>query len=262
LPGERGTAYFPYQHILSQNPEAIMQSVSIECVLSWSNLTLFFSLPFRPAGRKNIFYNGHCAVCLDGLVYQVYNPQLLKSNFLFSVMPVGDWLFGEGKKWVERDPSSPKFRHVYLYKTCETKRTVVYAAGIKADGNTIASIKRRFEKEDAWFKAGRTRYDFLRNNCSSIIANGLVRIGILRPGPQNLIPALMFKRFAADPNLTGLVRIGKVAAHDECRFWLHRFCIGLPGLNPEKTMDKWVAERAAPAYRLHCGVNQSRIHPR
>ena len=110
-----------------------MQQNSIDRVLASSNLTLFFSLPFRPAGRKNIFYNGHCAVGLDSKVYQVYNPQLLKSNFLFSVMPVGDWLFGEGKKWVERDPSSPKFRHVYLYKTCETRRTVVYAAGIRAD---------------------------------------------------------------------------------------------------------------------------------
>ena len=136
---------------------------------------------------------------------------------------------------------------MYLYKTCETRRTVVYAAGIRADETTVGSIRRRFDEEDERFRAGRTRYDFVRNNCSSIIANGLARFDMLRPGLQNLVPALLFKRFAADPNLTGLVRIGKVAAYDTGRFGLHRFCIGLPGLSPEKTMDRWVVEKAAAA---------------
>ncbi|HMD68723.1 MAG TPA: hypothetical protein VKF42_07560 [Chitinivibrionales bacterium] len=222
-----------------------MQQSSIERVLASTNLTLFFSLPFRPASRRNAFYNGHVAVGLEGQVYQVYNPQLLKSDFLFSVMPVGDWLFGEGKKWVERDPSSPKFRHVYLYKTCETRRTVVYAAGIRADKDAVASIRRRFDEEDERFRSGRTRYSFIRNNCSSIIANGLVRIGIVRPGLQNLIPALLFKRFAANPDLESIVRVGKVAAYEAGKFGLHRFCIGLMGLDPEKTMDRWVEKMAA-----------------
>jgi hypothetical protein len=223
-----------------------MPANSLDHVLASSNLTLFFSLPFRPACRKNVFYNGHCAVCLDGQVYQVYNPKLLKSNFLFSVMPVADWLFGEGTKWVERDPSSPKFRHVYLYKTCESNRTAVYAAGVSVNAKTVDAIKNSFIEEDERFRSGAAAYDFIRNNCSSIIAAGLVRIGILKPGPQNLVPAMLFKRFAANPALANNIRIGKVAAYDTARFGLHRFCIGLWGLDPEKTMDRWLAEKTAP----------------
>jgi hypothetical protein len=48
---------------------------TIERVLSSSNLILFFSLPFRPVGKRNVFYNGHIALGLEGMVYQVYNPK-------------------------------------------------------------------------------------------------------------------------------------------------------------------------------------------
>ncbi len=230
-----------------------MQQSPIERVLASTNLTLFFSLPFRPAARRNAFYNGHIAVGLQGQVYQVYNPQLLKSSFLFSVMPVADWLFGKGGKWVERDPSSPKFRHVYLYKTCETRRTVVYAAGIRASETMVTAIRTVFDDEDRRFRTGGIRYDFLRSNCSSIIASGLVRCGLLGTGPANLVPALLFKRFVA-----------RCRPHMPCSHWkrrrrltrsfsLHRFCIGLWGMRPRKawTIGSWKRPRPHHSSTVH-----------
>jgi hypothetical protein len=58
---------------------------TIERVLSSSNLILFFSLPFRPVGKRNVFYNGHTALGLEGVVYQVYNPKcnVRASSFLY-----------------------------------------------------------------------------------------------------------------------------------------------------------------------------------
>jgi hypothetical protein len=148
-----------------------MSKASIENVLSSANLILFFSLPFRPAGKRNLFYNGHIALGLEDTVYQVYNPRLLKSDFLFSVMPVREWLFGKGGKWVERDPGSPCFKHVYLYGKSESRRTVVYWAGCKVDTRIIASLREQFMKEDVRYKIGCGSYDLLRNNCSSLIAS-------------------------------------------------------------------------------------------
>jgi|WetSurMetagenome_2_1015567.scaffolds.fasta_scaffold00334_4 hypothetical protein len=221
------------------NPYSLIQ------VLSSSNLTLFFSLPFRPAGKRNAFYNGHIALALNGTVYQIYNPGLLKTDFLFSIMPVSAWLFDEGETWVDRDPSSPCFRHVHLYKTSETKRTAVYAAGIQASQAIVESVSRKFHDEDERFRCGAVRYDFIRNNCSSIIADALVRCGVLRPGPGNLVPALLFKKFAADKISRREISLGKIAVHDRKRFALHRFCIGLWGTNPQDLMDKWLERRIA-----------------
>ena len=64
-----------------------------------SVLTLFFSLPFHQAGKRNLFFTGHIALGLNGIVYQVYNPGLLKTDFLFSIMPLNEWLHGEGNGW-------------------------------------------------------------------------------------------------------------------------------------------------------------------
>ena len=83
-----------------------------------SNLVLFFSLPFKPAGRRNLSATTQ-PWGLKGVVYQAYDPRLLRTDFLFSVMPLEDWLLGAGGLWVERDPESAQFRHVCLYQTCK-----------------------------------------------------------------------------------------------------------------------------------------------
>lgn len=217
-----------------------MSKDSIEHILSSSNLILFFSLPFRPAGKRNLFYNGHIALGLEGLVYQVYNPRLLRSDFLFSVMPVRDWLFGKGGKWVERDPDSPCFRHVYLYGKSESRRTVVYGAGCKVDTRIIASLREQFMKEDDRYKIGRGSYDLLRNNCSSLIAGSMSKVGLIFPAPFNIIPVLFFKRFILNNLRTKKISVGKISAFDGAAFTLHRYCFGMRGMYPEHIMDRWV----------------------
>ena len=112
------------------------------------NLFLFFSLPFKPRGKVNFFFNGHVALALDGTVYHIVNPTLLHTDFLFSIMPVDSWLFGGGGRWVERNPSSPAYRHVYLYKRSESTRTVVYAAGVVAAPSVVGAIRNRLLGED------------------------------------------------------------------------------------------------------------------
>ena len=39
---------------------------SAERTLGASNLVLFFSLPFRPSGRRNLFLTGHIALGVEG----------------------------------------------------------------------------------------------------------------------------------------------------------------------------------------------------
>ena len=181
-------------------------------------------------------------------------------------MPVADWLFGKGGKWVERDPSSPKFRHVYLYKTCETRRTVVYAAGIRASETMVTAIRTVFDDEDRRFRTGGIRYDFLRSNCSSIIASGLVRCGLLGTGPANLVPALLFKKFVARCRPHMPLAVGRTAPPDLRRFSLHRFCIGLWGMHPQESMDHWLLNAVAPtkycaAPERSIGINRNRYEP-
>ncbi len=75
-------------------------------------MTLFFSLPFEPIGHKNAFCSGHVALALADVVYQVFDPDLLHAPFLFSMMPLTDWLYARGRTWVDRNPSSPLYTHV------------------------------------------------------------------------------------------------------------------------------------------------------
>jgi hypothetical protein len=221
-----------------------MTTTSVERILASSNLVLFFSLPFRPVGKKNVFYNGHIALCLNDLVYQVYNPQLLKSRFLFSVMPVAKWLFGRGGKWVERDPASPQFRHVYLYGKSESVRTVVYCAGTTVEDSIVCALKRKFTEDDIGFGQGLFTYGFFNNNCSTLIASALNAQKLVAPSPLNSIPVCFFKRFVLDRKRASGVTVEKITLYDREAFTLHRFCVGMWG-NPQKKMDRWIITEAA-----------------
>jgi hypothetical protein len=223
-----------------------MMATPFKSIIDSSNLTLFFSLPFRPAGKKNFFFNGHIAVGLDNIVYQIYNPQLLKSEFLFSKMPLDLWLFGAGGKWVERDSQSPCFRHVYLYGKCESVRTVIYCAGATVKKAAISALETRFYKEDERFLSGQLSYNFFRNNCSTFIARALCEEKIVPHHPFNTIPVFFFKQFIRSFQGGPCALVGKVAKFDSAAFRLRRFCIGMKGLNPQKSMDRWISAFKPP----------------
>lgn len=210
----------------------------MQTLLATSNLVLFFSLPFKPVGKVNFFFNGHIACALDGTVYQIVNPYLLKTDFLISIMPTQSWLFGVGGKWIDRDPASPGYRHVYLYRTCESTRTVVYGAGLSLERTRVDSIRDRFLSEDRRFRNGATRYNFFRYNCSSIIADALCDSGLAGTDPLNAVPSIFFRRFAMRHR--GEAAIACTDRYDRARFAVRRLCFGLRG-NPQRTMVRWAA---------------------
>jgi len=217
---------------------------SAQHALGLSNLVLFFSFPFKPAGRRNLFLNGHIALGMEGTVYQVYDPKLLKADFLFSRMPWRDWLFGKGGAWVDRDPFSPRFTHVYLYGKCESKRTVVYYAGIEVESSMLKQIKARISEEERRFRRDDLTFNILGSNCSSMIAAALGSVGLVAASALNRVPVRLFKDFVRKNTRESDVRVGKVAAYDESRFELHRYCVGTGIMHPEKAVDGWVAATA------------------
>jgi hypothetical protein len=224
-------------------PDAIfMTADSIQPRLGPSDIVLFFSLPFRPAGRRNIFFNGHIALGIGDSVYQVFNPRLLKADFLFSVMPIDDWLFGGTGKWVERDPSSPNYRHVHLYGTGESRRTVVYYARRTIGAAIAERLKEKIAATEDSFRSSLSAYSFLGNNCSSIIAAVLHKADLFGRGFFDRVPALFFRSFMKACVESGGADLGKIAMPDRSSFKLNPFCIGVPGLDPQKRVDRWLAE--------------------
>lgn len=208
-------------------------------LIDTSNLILFFSLPFKPIGTFNLFFNGHIALSLGSTVYQIINPYLLKTDFLFSVMPTESWLFGNGGRWVDRDPDSPSYTHVYLYKKSECVRTVVYGAGLTVSPVCIERIRSLFVDEDMRFREGTLKYHLLKANCSSLLADALADAGLIKNRVMNLLPVRLFKGFVRRNH--DWVRIKSVSRFDRSRFVLHRFCYGISGFNPQKRMDRWTA---------------------
>jgi len=227
---------------------------SIRHILSASNLVLFFSLPFKPAGRHNLFFNGHIALALEDTVYQVYDPKLLKANFLCSRMPVQDWLFGEGGTWVDRDPASPRFTHVYLYGKSECSRTVVYCAGITLDSSTLRRVEERIADHEKRFRSGELAFNLLSDNCSSIVAAALESVGLVEPHFGNRIPARLFRSFARGNARERDVLVGIVAMFDRAAFELHRYCIGAGLRHPKASVDRWIVAAA----RVPACVNPDR----
>ncbi len=223
-------------HILDSSAGPVRQTLGL------SNLVLFFSLPFRPVGKRNHFCNGHIALGVEGTIYQVYDPGLLKTSFLFSRMPALDWLFGNGGSWVDRDPSSPRFTHVYLYGRCETRRTVVYYAAMEVDSAAIRHIRADIAEKEDRFRRGESRFTLFSDNCSSMVAGALEKVGLVEPSPVNRVPVRLFKRLVRRSARDLPVRVGKVAAYDGSAFELHRYCIGSGILHPEKAVDRWIAE--------------------
>jgi len=212
-------------------------------VIDHSNLIVFFSLPFKPIGTTNPFFNGHIALAIDSTVYHIVNPYLLKTKFLFSIMPLQSWLFGKGGKWVERDPSSPEYTHVYLYRKSESTRTVVYGAGITVPSSIKETIVEKINDENRRFSEGDRTYNLFHANCSSIIADALVPVGLMDQSVLNKLPVMFFKRFVKR-NKNGIL-FGSTSGFDSTRFTVHRFCYGLWSFNPKREMDRWITVMGA-----------------
>lgn len=216
---------------------------SLPAPLAAFNLILFFSLPFKPVGRASFFFNGHIAIALDNTVYHIVNPYLLRTDFLFSIMPAASWLFGCGGRWVERNPASPAYRHVYLYKRSESARTVVYGAGASVETRAVEEIRDRFIIEDLRFRQGARRYDYLRYNCSSIIADALIAAGLMEKSPFNAVPAYFFRKFVERQHRS--ISLVQIDRYDRLRFKTRRFCFGLWSFDPEGVMNRWAASVSA-----------------
>jgi hypothetical protein len=210
-----------------------MQTLSDSC-----NLVLYFSLPFKLKGMVSPFFFGHISVSLEGTLYHIVNPQLLRSNFLFSIMPVHDWLFGAGGTWVERDPASPMYRHVYLYRKCESKRTVIYGAGLQVAPSIIQKLQNDIDSTEKLFRSGALKFDFVKNNCSSMIASLFADAGLIPSAKLNAVPSLFFKRFISFHRDS--VSLGRCGEFDESIFSIRKYCLGLWSLNPIRSMDQVV----------------------
>lgn len=161
-----------------------------------SRLVLYYSLPFHPVGQPNHHLSGHAALGIDGTVYQLFDPRLLKADFLVSAMPEDEWLFGEAGFWVGRDPASPNYRHVYLYGLGEARRTVVYAAEFAVAPDQARAARAVFEALEDEFHRGLRRFGLGGLNCAWAAASALEAAGVSRRRFIDRVPALLFRRLA------------------------------------------------------------------
>ena len=213
---------------------------SHEYKIDKTDFTLFFSLPFYPRKFKNFFYNGHMALGIGRYVYQIYNPKLLKSDFMVSIMPIKNWLFKEKVKWVDKNRNSNTYKYVNLYGKSEIKRTIVYAVKInKFLENCKNTFKSYFIDLETKYQNGKINFTLLKNNCATLLFPILKEMKIL---PANFFSFLPSKVFITAINrsrmLFNKLEIIKINNSFEKEFNLHRFCFGIPSLNPEKHMDQ------------------------
>jgi hypothetical protein len=208
------------------------------------NFILFFSLPFYPVCklyRRTISYHGHLSLGLGSTVYQLHDPEKLRSRFLVSRMPITTWLYEDGA-WFDRDSSSPSFRHVHLYEMAEVKRTVIFYAALKdfpADKELFYAD--HFEDLEKTFHSGGYRFSRLDNNCSSVINNIFYREKWFRRGLLDFIPAFSFKRLVASWRKKGLEFItGSINEYYAYQFKPQKLCLGMYTLSPDRELVRWL----------------------
>jgi hypothetical protein len=211
------------------------------------NFILFFSLPFYPvcrAYRKTVSFNGHLSLALDKNVYQLHDPEKLRSSFLVSKMPTSSWLFEDGR-WYEWDPSSDRYRHVHLYERAEVKRTVVFYAALK---NVLPGKLEIYEKyfntlEDN-FQRGVYRFSLLGNNCSRAINRIFYREDWFKPGLLDFLPAITFKRLVTSWKKKGFDFItGYLDVNRLSQFRVHKLCFGLFTPFPDRELANWLKRK-------------------
>ena len=213
------------------------------------NFVLFFSLPFYPlrkAFRKTITFHGHLSLALGNTVYQLHDPKKLRSHFLVSRMPTTSWLFEDGR-WFEWDPSSEHFRHVHLYERAEIKRTVVFYAALKNFPLSKQTFyENYFETLESDYQRGRYQFHLFDNNCTGAVNHVLYREGWLKKEILDFLPACAFKRLVGAWKKNNLdFTTGYIDEHQPAHFKLHKLCLGMFTLAPDRELAHWLREKRA-----------------
>jgi len=213
------------------------------------NFILFFSLPFYPlrkAFRKTITFHGHLSLALGSTVYQLHDPKKLRSHFLVSRIPTTSWLFEDGR-WFEWDPSSEHFRHVHLYERAEIKRTVVFYAALKNfPRSKQAFYENYFEKLESDFQEGRYQFHLFDNNCTGAVNHVLYREGWIKKRALDFLPAFAFKRLVSAWSKNNLnFTTGYIDEHQSAHFKLHKLCLGMFTLAPDRELVYWLKRKGA-----------------
>ena len=234
------------QHSIVET-SALQEEASNTFLPAEYNFILFFSMPFYPvyrAYRKTISFNGHLSLALGNNVYQLHDPEKLRSSFLVSKMPTTSWLFEDGR-WYEWDPSSTHFRHVHLYERSEVKRTVVFYAALKnMSPNKLTLYEDYFNTLEDDFQKGSYRFNLLRNNCSRALNRIFYREDWFKPGLLDLLPAITYKRLVAswkkrgEDFITGYLDINRLS-----QFKVHKLCLGMFTPFPERELAYWLKRK-------------------
>ncbi|HOJ64424.1 MAG TPA: hypothetical protein PLE45_08380 [Spirochaetota bacterium] len=205
-----------------------------------NRLTLFFSLPFYPSERKNMFLHGHISLGIEDRVYQIFNPYLLKSDFLVSIMPVDEWLYNDSSYWVDRDKKSKTYRYVHLYRKSELKRTTVFYCSFKVEKETIEKANSFFSEIEKLFKYGKLKFRVFKDNCSGLIADFFYKERLIKRNFFNFIPFLFFKKVIVTLSHKKIDFVtGILFKEKNMDFNIHNFC--WPYIyKPEKTILKWI----------------------
>ncbi len=207
-----------------------------------NDLILFFSLPFYPViGKKNFFFNGHIAFVIDGKVYQIFNPNLLKTDFLVSIMPINEWLYNDSNYIVDKNKQSSSYSYVHLYKTSELKRTTVFYVILKKADDLIDKAKKYFNSINNKFQKKELKFDIYNKNCSTLIAEFFYQENLLKKSLVDKIPFLFFKRVVITFKKNNLnFSTGALFKIENKYFKIRKLCLGLFSFNAEKSILKWL----------------------
>jgi len=200
----------------------------------WKNkLTLFFSLPFYPVYNniRNFFYHGHIALGIEEKVYQIFNPYLLKSDFLVSIMPIEEWLYNDSNYLVDRDKDSKTYTYVHLYRVCELRRTTVFCCILNCDKHLIENAKSFFSNIEKEFKESKLKFRVFQDNCSGLISDFFNKEKLVKKGLFDFIPFLFFKKviFTFKKKNLDFYTTAFLKKPDK-NFEITKICIGVPAI--------------------------------
>lgn len=208
-----------------------------------NQLILFFSLPFYPLiYKKSLFLNGHVALGIDGKVYQIFNPNLLKSDFILSKMPIDEWLYNDSDYLVDKNKESDSYSYVHLYKKSELKRTTVFYAVLNnICPKLIKNAQLYFDDINNRFIEKKLKFNLISNNCSTLIASFFYKEKLLNKSIYDLLPALFFNRVVINFKKNDFdFFTGVLFKIPNNYFKIRKICLGLFYFNVERSMVKWL----------------------
>jgi hypothetical protein len=203
-----------------------------------SSIKIFFSLPFTPLMNRTRFYNGHLALAVDGTVYQIFNPRMLKSSFLVSIMPLEKWLYGADKKWCCNNRLDKNFSSVYLYGKGESCRTKIYQIEIACSHSDALKIVQKFLLLEREYQCGSCNFNLYSCNCASVVYEALQDFLALKNMFFRFIPAFAFRYILGQLKKQHIAYTFTIIPQ-KCgtTFRLHKFCIGIFSFYPQTCLD-------------------------